>query len=358
LYIAPELGGFHHFLKVRVQGDRVDVELKKVCAPMAQLQTPKRIAPGELLESWTQGLFWYAWDRTATLELTQEHATSGSHALRLNFDPRQYAWPVLALSLASPWDLTACTELSVDVYVPGGLDGPTSLTPAIQAATKHEVAGTSLKPGWNTIRTSLDSQPLPASERRNVNGVEWGLSTESRQASYVLFDNVQMQRHSLNGEIVTEQLESWERPLLWRVFDETVRSEIVQSKTGDKNGLHLHLNFGECNRPVLFARLNPPWNLTAVKALVLQIQAPDSLPDNLKLAVVLNSKDADLVSAPRPLRRGANQMAFELTGDWLPEKYSAGVEQVAFTLESTNTKFAGTIIFQRLSAASERPSEK
>lgn len=353
LYMAPELGGFHHFLIVRVRGDQVEVELNKVCAPMRPLEKPRLVAPGELLESWTQGLFWYAWDRTATIELTPERASDGRRGLRLNFDLVQYAWPVLALSLASPWDLSKSSAVSLDVYVPSSWAGPLLLTAALQGATKHEAAATQLKPGWNTITTDLAAQWLPSAERSNISGVEWSLSSEGHSSSgYVVFDNLRALHRGTNNEPETELLESWERPLLWRVFDETVRAEIVQSKgAGEQSGLRVHLNFSECSRPVLFARLNPPWDLTSVKALLLQMDVPGSFPEDLTLRLVLKANDVDSPSPPFPVHPGTSQLRFELDGDWLPPKTRAAVEQVAFTLVSTSTNRAGAITFEKLSAA-------
>ena len=72
------LGGFHHFLLVRAQGDKVAVEVKKVGAPTGPLRLPTNVAPGTLLESWEQGLVWYPWDYTVTAEITTDRASEGN----------------------------------------------------------------------------------------------------------------------------------------------------------------------------------------------------------------------------------------------------------------------------------------
>jgi len=352
LYLAPELGGFHHFLLVRVRGDQVEVELNKVCAPMRRLEKPRLIARGELLESWTQGLFWYSWDRTTTIELTPEPARAGSRGLRVNFDLAQYAWPVLALSLAAPWDLSTRSALDLDVYVPDSAKGTFLLTPSLQGATKHEAQAARLNPGWNTIQAPLDGQWLPASERSNVTAVEWSLSAEALAGKgFVIFDNFRAVRGGGNHLVSTELLETWERPLLWRTFDETVHAEIVHStKPVEEKGLRLHLNLSECNRPVLFALLNPPWDLTKVKALQLQVAVSDSFPDDVSLKLVFRAKDVDFASPSQKLRLGNSQMRFDLGGAWLPQKTRAAVEQVEFAVLSGSTNSAGTVLFERLSA--------
>jgi len=358
LYTAPELGGFHHYLLVRVRGDQVEVSLNKVCATVRGLEAPRTIAPGELLESWTQGLFWYAWDRTANIELTPEVASAGKRGLRLNFDLTQYAWPVLALSLASPRDLSTREALNLDVYLPTN-SGSFVVTPALQGTTKHEAPPLQLKTGWNTIRTDLNGAWLPSAERSNVTGVEWSLSSDGNSSQgYAVFDNFRVLRHRAQGEEaraeVTELWESWERPLLWRVFDETVHAETTNEKTRGEGGLRLDLNFAECSRPVLFARLNPPWDLTQVKTLILQMEVPDSLARDLHLRLVLRAKDVDFASPPLALRHGRSEARFELNRDWLPREARAAIDQLAFTLVATTNR-PGTITFEKLQAAGSPP---
>ena len=356
LYIAPELGGFHHFLRVQVRGDQVEVELNKGCAPVRPLEHPKTIRPGEVLESWTRGLFWYAWDQTASVELTPEHASEGSRALRLNFDLAQYAWPVLALSLSSPLDLSTSSALSLDVFVPSSLEGSFSLTPAVQGITKHEGPPVHLKPGWNAVKTDLNGDWLPRAERASVAGLEWSLSSEAHPSrgpsrGYVVFDNLHL-LHSGTNSSARELLESWERPLLWRVFDETVHAEIVQgNKPAEPRGLLMRLDFGQCNRPVLFARLNPPWDLTQIKALRLQVTVPNSFSNDLALTLLLRAKDQDFASPALPLRAGTRRLSVDLEDGGLPTNARAALEQVGFRLRSTYTNGPVQVTFENLTAA-------
>ncbi|HTL55502.1 MAG TPA: metallophosphoesterase [Candidatus Limnocylindrales bacterium] len=351
LYTAPELGGFHHFLLVRVQGDQVEITLNKISAPVRALQPPRRIAPGESLESWTQGLFWYAWDRTANIELTPDIASAGRRALRLNFDLAQYAWPVLALSLASPLNFTPFQAFSLDLYLPTN-SGSFVVTPAIQGTTKHEAPPVHVNPGWNTIKTELDAAWLPSAERSNVTAVEWSLSGEGNSSQgYAVFDNLRASRRRTNAEPATELLESWERPLLWRVFDETVHAEIVPAKGLGEHGLRLHLNFAEGNQPVLFARLNPPWDLSAVKALVLLLDEP-GVDANLTIDLSLRAKEVDFTSPSVQIRRGTQQLRLDVTSGWLPQKALAAVDQIGFNVRCNSTNWTGTLTFERLDAAS------
>lgn len=349
LYAAAELGGFHHFLMVRVTGNDVKVELEKVCAPSSPLLTPRRIQPGEPLESWNKGLFWYAWDRSATIELIGDMATQGNRALRMNFDQRQYARPVLVLSLPRPWDLTDCESLILDVYVPNDLGGTFSLTPAVEGLTKNEAAPVGLKSGWNTVVTRLGEKWLPGRERRRAQGLEWSLSgADNRSRGYVVFDNLRVQRKKPNQTETTELLESWERPLLWRVFDETVGAE-----TTAMGGAVLHLDLALCKHPVLFAKLNPPWDLTDVKALELEMEAPDRMPEDMTVGLVFRAKDVAFAAPVQSLPRGAAKIHFSLNASWLPQSARASVEQVAFRLESANRIGHADLRFKRLGATTE-----
>jgi hypothetical protein len=355
LYMAPELGGFHHFLRVRVAGNQVQVELHKVCAPRSAWQKPKPIAPGELLETWDQGWLWYAWDRTATVELTSDQASDGVRGLRFNFDIAQYSWPVLALTPASPWDLHEADSLSLDVYVPKSLQGTLSLTPTLEGTEKHEAPPVDLKPGWNTVTAELDAPWLALPERRNIRSLEWRLSAQDKSSrGYLVFDNLRTALRNSKANSAGELLESWERPLLWRVFDETVSAEVGRSgHPGEKQGLSLHLDFSECGRPVLFAQLNPPWDLTNVKALLLGVRALGPLPADLGIALAFRAEEVEFRAPPLPLRTGTAQMRFDLEGAWLPQKARAAVQQVALALVTTNRTMQATISFEKLSAARE-----
>ena len=351
LYTAPELGGFHHFLLVHVQGDRAQIQVKKLGASARPLEKPRPVIPGELLENWDLGLLWYAWDRTAAVELTPEAASHGQRGLRLNFDLDQYAWPVLVLAPASPWDLRGYESLSFDLFVPPALGAGILVTPALQGLKKHEAPPCRLDPGWNTVSTRLDSGWLDRSELRRLDELEWSLSARDPKAQgFVVFDNLRLKRPNSD---YSQLLESFERPLLWRVFDETVRAEIISTNNASAaHGLALHIDFATCNRPVVFAQLNPPWDLTGVKALLLQTEVADSLPQDLAINLIFRVGDVEYRGPRVPLHRGAQQLRFELGENWLPAQARAEVGQVGFILVSTNRTRSGCLTFEKLIAAS------
>jgi hypothetical protein len=355
LYMAPELGGFHHFLMIHVSGNRVQVELHKVGAAQSSRKAPKRVAAGELLETWDRGWLWYAWDRTATIELTADQASNGRRGLRFNFDLAQYAWPILALAPASPWDLRQSESVSLDVFVPKSMRGALSLTPTLEGTEKHEAPPVDLEPGWNTVTAQLDAPWLPSAERGNIRSLEWRLSAHQKEfRGYVVFDNLRARRRNANSTVRTEMLESWERPLLWRVFDETVSAEMgTAGDPGERQGLLLHLDFSECGRPVVFTQLNPPWNLTKVRALLLSVRAATPLPEDLAIELSFKGEEVEFRAPALPLRAGITQMRFDLEGDWLPQKVRVAAQQVAFMIVTTNRSLQSNITLQRLSAAAD-----
>src|SRR5262249_19449519 len=147
----------------------------------------------------------------------------------------------------------------------------------------HETPAVKLHSGWNTVTTRLDTLLVPASDRTNVQAFEWSISSpESKERGYVLFDYLRAARRTEGSAPVSTTLESWEPPLLWRTFDETVRAEIRNTnKTTGGGGFVLHLDFAKCTRPVVFAQLNPPWDLSKVKMLVLEMEPAQALPSDL-----------------------------------------------------------------------------
>jgi hypothetical protein len=352
LYMAPELGGFHHFLLVRVTADKVVVELKKVGPPVNPLLPAKRLAAGELLESWEQGLFWYAWDYTVTTELTSDHASEGRRGLQLNFDLAQCPWPVLSLPLPTPWKLGDYTAFSVDVYLPAALPGRFALIPGVETQAKHEARPVPLQLGWNTVRADLEGAWLPAQGRGLVHGLGWNLLAESNSTlrGSVAFDNFRVERRGGRAAPPAGELwEGWERPWWWRVTDESVHAETTpQLATEGRCGLRVFFDFARCPRPTLLARLNPPWDLTAAGALAVDVFVPDNISARMSVFLALRAREAEFIAPPAALRRGWNKVRIPLTGGWLPQEVRAAVEQVEWILGSANPTLRGWAVFDRL----------
>jgi hypothetical protein len=354
LYMAPELGGFHHFLLVRVDADQVAVELKKVGAPVTALRALRRVAPGELLESWEQGMFWGAWNYTVTTEITSARASEGQRGLQMNFDLAQCPWPVLMLPLPVPWEAGKVEAFALDVFLPDNLSGNFSLTASVEGVQKHEAPPVRLAAGWNTVRTPVNAAWRPAADRSAVRSLGWGLSCDGSNTSRgsVVFDNFRIERRGAGATVERELLEGWERPLFWRVADESVRADLVtQFATNGQSGLRLSFDFAQCARPVLLARLNPPWDLTRVGTLTVDVYVPGDLPGPISATLGLRAKEAEFPAPPVLLRSGWNQVKVPLDGRWLPKDARAATEQVEWTLSSPSNTLRGWVVFDNLRAA-------
>ena len=349
LYMAPELGGFHHFLLVQVDADKVAVELERVGAPVTPLLTPRRLQPGELLESWEQGLFWFAWNYTVTTEITPHQASEGRRGLQMNFDLAQCPWPVLALPLPVPWDFRKLEAFVMDVYVPVELRSSFSLTVSAEGAQKHEAPPARLKAGWNTVRTAVDAAWLPVADQGGIRALGWNLTSDDTNGlrGSIVVDNLRLEHRGARPELV----EGWERPRLWRVADESVLAETsTQFASEGKRGLKMHLDLGQCPRPVLLARLNPPWDMSGVGTLAADVYVPDTLPGDVAVALGIRAREAEFASPPVALRSGWNSVKVSLKGPWLPTEARTAAEQVEWTMSSPHKDLRGWIVFDYLRA--------
>ena len=357
LYAPPELGGFHHFLLVKVDGDTVAVAVKKVGAPTSPLLPPRRVAPGEVLESWEQGLFWYPWNYTVNAGIETGRATEGNRGLRLGFDLAQNAWPVLGLPRRTAWDLKDVEALNMDVYVPENINGAFTITPGVQGKEDHEAPKIELKRGWNTVRTELNGPWLPSSERTAVRSVGWSLtSDDQRLRGFVVFDNFRAERRTNNGAVSRELLESWERPFLWRAADESSHAESTPALATDgRNGLKFHFDFSSCRRPTLMTQLNPPLDLSRIGTLEVDVYAQEIPPAGLSISLGVRYAENGFASPARRLQKGWNKLTVELSGTWLPTGTRAASEQINFVLSSPDQESKGWIVFDNLRAGKQPP---
>ncbi|HLH53715.1 MAG TPA: metallophosphoesterase [Verrucomicrobiae bacterium] len=348
LYTAPELGGLHHYLAVHVNGNQAEVELRKVCAPAGQLLSPRAVKPGEILETWAQGLMWYAWDRSANVELVSNLASEGTRALRLNYDAQQCTNPAVVLALSTPWDLNNGQAFSIDVYVPEQTSGA-GLGFALQGRTKNEAPRVNLNQGWNTVVTPLTAPWMLNGEKRRIEALEWNISgVRQGSGGYVVFDNFRVLRQGHGGPSTNELVESWERPLLWRTFDESVGAEISPD-----HGLVLHLDLSRFARPTLFARLNPPLDLTAVKALELEFDGSGQTPSDSGIGLSLRINDVSYDAPVQLLPKARARLRFALDPSWLPAEARSKVQVIAFKLSSASLFGHADLRFLRLAAVQE-----
>jgi hypothetical protein len=368
LYMPPGLGGFHHFVLVSVTADKVSAEVRKVGGKPEPPKAVMPVVPGALLEGWEHGLFWYTWDHSARKEVTREHATEGKQGLKVWFDFSQYKWPLLYVPLYPPWDLRRADVLTVDVYVPKDLTGDLSVTLIIEGKKTHAALPVFLKLGWNTVTIGLNATWLPKEVRSVAGQLQWILSTDSEEfAGWVVFDNfkagvkkIKAQseatgRGQQSGAIApvapTGLLESWEDRLLWGAWNDTVMQEVTpEFVTQGKRGLKVRFDFAQCNRPLLYAPLNPLWDLSRVGTLTMDVYAPEDVAGALRVNLVIARKEKKYQAPAVSLKPGWNKVIVDLNGTWLSKQARSAAEQVEWILSTDNKKLAGWAVFDNFRA--------
>jgi hypothetical protein len=235
-------------------------------------------------------------------------------------------------------------RVCVDVYVPDGLTG-LAIVLILLAGQPHEAPAVPLAPGWNAVSIGLDEGWLPAEARRSVREVEWHLSSAGgRLAGWVVFD------HFRTTPLLLQ--ESWQGPLLWGAYDETVRQQRApRAHFPDGSGLQVLFDLARCPSPVLYASLNPVWDLSLVRRLTLDVYQPETSPGALQLSLALLSRSARSRAPAMPLQGGWNKIAIDLEDPWLPPATRARVEQIEWQLSAAGKEFAGWILLGNLKSA-------
>ena len=349
LYVPPELGGFHHYLLVRVHGNRVAVEVRTVGRGPEARRSVTAIKPGDLLESWESTLLWYTWDESVRKSLTREHATHGRRGLQLWVDFARQSTPVLYLPLFPVRDLRRVHAVSVDLYVPEAMSSSrTWVTPVIKAGSKYPAARVRLKPGWNTVVAEIKDTWLPGSARSAAEQIEWVLSSDaSPTAGWVVFDRVRLQTaNSQAGEL----LESWENGLLWGAWDVVAPQRTANFATHAKRGIQIGIDLAKLKRPTLYAVLDRAWDLRSVRQLAVDVFVDELGSGDLSLLLGLGRGDARHFAPPVPLQPGWNRVRVDLAGAWLPSTTRQAAEQVEMVLTGSSQQARAKVVFDNLRA--------
>jgi hypothetical protein len=379
LYVPPELGGFHHFLLVHVAKGRAAVEVKKAGETAVPPRPVLAVTPGALLETWESTLFWYTWDHSVRKELTHEHATNGQQGLKVWFDLSRYEWPALIAPLSPPRDLSAVGALAVDLHVPDGLAG-LGVTLVLEAKSSFEPPPVPLHPGWNSVVVELHDRWLPREERNAVKEMQWVLTAAGdKLAGWVVFDNFRAEQAgrvagaesstprpglpktpapatrppvaAVGPGSVPDLRDGWEGMMLWGVWDHTVKQEPVTGPgSPPRRGLRIRFDLARCDAPVLYASLNPLWDLSRVGALATDVHVPGDIPGSLSIHVSLAARDVKYRAPPVALVSGWNEVRTDLSGAWLAQDARANLEQLEWRLAASAPRIAGWVIFGPLRA--------
>jgi hypothetical protein len=256
------------------------------------------------------------------------------------------------LPLHPPRDLRGVSRLSVDICVPESLGDKLSVTPSVKGAKKDNAApAAALRAGWNTVAIDLAGPWLPAADRAAATEVEWTLSGSEKLAGWVVFDNLRAEGAKDGGPGLHE---SWEGKLLWGIFNDSVRQEAIEELVTDgKRALKVQFDLSRFPRPLLYAPLDPPWDLGGVDSLAIDVHVPAGLAGSLQLNLALVHKDTRYKAAPVILKAGWNKAAVPLEG-WLPRQARAAVEQVEWTLSGSDRKLKGWVVVDNFRAGGAR----
>jgi hypothetical protein len=149
--------------------------------------------------------------------------------------------------------------------------------------------------------------------------------------------------------------------LTWSAWDESV--SIGRTTTGVTEGamgLGLRYNFGICEWPLLYAGLNPGWNLSSVKRMMVDVFVGESAGgtgsagDALSVVPALLGRDSIKYSPPPTrLLPGRNRVVADLEGAWLPAEVRNDVWQVEFILSTGRPGATGYVVFDNLRGESK-----
>jgi 3',5'-cyclic AMP phosphodiesterase CpdA len=357
LYVPPALGGFYHYLLVRVHKDDVSVSLRKVYAGGEPSGAITRVAPGTLLEGWENPLFWYTWNQSVNTYTTAEKFTEGRQALGVSFDLSKYEWPTLYLPLHPALDFSQVEQLMVDVYVPRGFAGNLLITPTLEAKGTYRPPPVALRPGWNVVAADLGGAWLPQEARRSVSNLQWILSSDNKSlAGRVIFDNmrVRMRSPSERGTLpgIYERLrEGWEGKILWGVYSDEVRQEPTSEFVSEgRRAVKLSFDLAKFNRPVLYAPLNPLWDLGRVSSLMVDVYVPKTMGGTLTINFAAKSAEKKYNAPAIALRPGWNKVAARLGGNWLPVEARKSIEQMEWKISADRKDLKGWVVFDNFRA--------
>lgn len=355
LYVPPELGGFYHYLLVRVGSGKVLTTMKRIrISPPVSRAAARRVRANSLLENWEHALFWYTWKEPVSKELTKEYSTDGVQGIKVWLDYSLHEYPVLYAPLYAPLDLNGYDALSWDVFVPGKLGG--RISAVLSVNEKYGAPPVSLKSGWNRIVTRLSSLNLPEEVRRDgAKQLQWTLHARDKKlAGWVVFDNLRAHARLPRSEAHKKPdagqqqrlIESWEGKLLWGASDETVRPEPATDLIfKGRKALKIGFDFSRYKRPAIFASPDRPWNLTGVSELIADVYAPPEVGDKLVLNLALNSGGIRYKAPGALLHPGWNKVTVGLEEDWLPAKARRAAEQLEWHLATQVQGLSGWVVF-------------
>lgn len=369
LYVPPELGGFYHYLLVRVEPGKVTTSVEKIPFERNPDEKTRYVMTNTLLEDWEHSIFWYTWKQPTNKKTTRQYSTHGRQGLRVWFDSSLSDWSILYAPFGKPLDLSRYEALSWDVFVPKSFGNRIKVVLSINE--KYEAPAVILKSGWNRITTRLNTlKPSEEVIGEGAKQLQWNLyRADKKGAAWVVFDNLRGRIKTKSDAAVTKEksfrkrnpgenyqlLESWEDDLLWGASDETVKSESADGAVfQNKKALKISFDFSKYKRPAIFASLNEPWNLTGVGELTADIYAPPEVGGKLWISFAVANETARYKAPAQRLKTGWNKVTIDLNGGWLPLKSRRAANQIEWHFSTGSEELSGWIAFDDLRTGRRR----
>lgn len=149
-------------------------------------------------------------------------------------------------------------------------------------------------------------------------------------------------------------LESWENPLFWYVWDQSVGRELTRERAREgSQGIRVTFDLSKYPYPSLYAPLYPSRDLSRVGSMQVDVFAPEGVSDTVSVTPILFHGKDEHGAPPVALKPGWNTVTADLRGAWLPPAARRSVGQIQWTVSSPNPALASWVLFDHLRAGSE-----
>lgn len=145
-------------------------------------------------------------------------------------------------------------------------------------------------------------------------------------------------------------LESWEfGGMKWDGWDSSTRLETVRDRASQgQASLKVTYDLARYAWPVVYTRLEPAWDLSAVPRLMVDVYLPASPTAAVALTLSLAQDDKESQSPEMALKPGWNPLTFDLSAGWLDQALRSGSSQLQFMVHSPDPKAGGSILLDNL----------
>jgi len=340
LYTPPGLGGFHHYLLVKVHGREFTVTVRPV-SPAGMIQPgqpPRPLQAGDVLDDFEQPLrTWLAWDNSVALSRVAAPERPGQSALKMEFDTRFCKYPVLYSVFETPADFSKAAAIDIDVFINPQSANRLTLTCGIEGASTPgktcDAPPVALNPGWNPIHLDLSAAWLTHDARRAARQINFMITARSTARAWVAFANLHAEGASAGSGAL---LEKWDRPIPWNMWSESATALTADHVTHGKSALDISLD-PQSPAAVLYAALDPAWNLSAVHSVALDVFLPEPAVSG-DLTLIFLKDHFTYPAAPLALKPGLNHLIIPLDPAWLPDSARANVQGIRLMLSTPKPK--------------------